>query len=383
MRIAIPTILSTKQKVGVAEYLKNLIDNIQILDSKNEYFIITFPQNRHFFNIYKKNFHEIVVPIYDYSRVFLRINYFLWQTLMFNNILKKNRIDITHFPSPWFIPRNIKSIVSVHDLVEIKLNKYSYVNNLFKKKMIENTVRNSNVLISVSRNTQNDLQILFNKKSYLIENGISNHNLTPDHSDKIKEVLNKFGLSKGYYFIFIGTLLKHKNISNQIKAFKLFDEKKKGMKFVIIGKEDNATPEIKKTIKKWNLKDRIVLTGYVEDNIKDILLENSASLLYASNYEGFGFPILDAQKLSIPVITSNVSSMPETAGRGAILVDPTDINHIAKSMEEIITDTKLRDKLIYYGRENIKRFSWKRCAEKTVELYYNFFNQSIKDLNNL
>jgi glycosyltransferase involved in cell wall biosynthesis len=376
MRIAIPTILSTKQLVGVAEYLRNLIENAQILDSENEYFIITFSQNRHFFDIHKKNFHEIVVPIFDYSRVYLRINYFLWQTLMFNNIVHKNGIDIIHFPCPWLIPKNIKSLATIHDLVEIKLNKYGQLNNYFKKKMIESTVRNSNVLISVSRSTQNDLQILFDKDSHLIENGISKNDNSA-HSNKTSEVLNKYRLKKGRYFIFVGTLLKHKNILNQVKAFKLFDKNKNEMKFVIVGKKDNATREIKNSIKKWNLEGKIILTGYIEDNVKDILVKNSVCLMYVSKYEGFGFPILDAQKLSVPVITSNISSMPETAGKGALLVNPTDINQIAKSMEDIVLNTKLRDELINKGLDNIKRFSWKRSTELTIELYQSLYNNQV------
>ncbi|HKI79167.1 MAG TPA: glycosyltransferase family 1 protein [Ignavibacteriaceae bacterium] len=374
MNIAIPTILSTKKIVGVAEYLRNLVSNLQKIDTQNEYYIITFPQNRYLFNIIKENFHEIVIPVRDDSRALLRLNYYFWQSLNFKKILNKYKIDIVHFPCPWFIPQNVTSIVTVHDLVETKYNKYGFFNNYFKNKIIENTIRNSDAIISVSKNTKMDIKSTYHKDSQLVLNGPPTKYQTDENIEN--NILVNYGIKKNRYFIFIGTLLRHKNIINQISAFKLFYEKNKNMKFLIVGKRDNAYSAIQKAIKKSNLENYVILAGYVDDLIKNTLLLNSNCLMYVSHYEGFGFPILDAQHLSIPVITSETSSMPEIAGKGALFVNPNNINQISNAMEQVVNNDNLRSSLIHNGIENINRFSWKRCAEETIRVYNKLFDKS-------
>ncbi|MBU1255995.1 glycosyltransferase, partial [Patescibacteria group bacterium] len=117
-----------------------------------------------------------------------------------------------------------------------------------------------------------------------------------------------------------------------------------------------------------NLKLEIIELGYISEQEKLELLNNADMFVLPSFYEGFGMSILEAQAVGCPVITSDVSSMPEVAGQGAILVEPRNIEQITKNMYKIISDNNLRKDLIEKGNQNVKRFSWEKCAQETLKV---------------
>ena len=114
---------------------------------------------------------------------------------------------------------------------------------------------------------------------------------------------------------------------------------------------------------------------YVEEHVLISFYNVAKVFVYPSLYEGFGLPILEAQACGCPVITSNVSSMPEVAGESAILVDPYNVEEIASAIHKVSLDKNLRDNLIQKGFENCKRFSWQRCAEETLKVYEEVYNE--------
>lgn len=370
MKIFIPTILSTGRTVGVAEYLVNLIKNLENIDEQNEYYILTTPHNRYMFKLRNKNFHEIIVNIYDFSRIYLRVNYYVWQLLQFKKIVKRLNIDIIHFPCPWFIPKTLRSVTTVHDMTEFNTLKYGRLNNHIKKEMIKSSLRNSSEIIAVSESTKNDIRKFIPINVHMIYNGVSEINNEPLNSETI---LKKYNIVSKKYFVFIGTLQKHKNIKNIIEAFNIFSSYNKEFTLVLIGKKDNAVNEINKKISESGLTNSVRLLGYLPEKEKNIFLSRAFCLLYPSLYEGFGFPILDAQLRGVPVITSNISSMPEISGDGAVLVNPTDSTNIADAMSLLVQNKSLVPDLITKGYENVKRFSWTKCAEQTLAVYQNIF----------
>jgi len=369
MKILIPTILSTKHKVGVTEYLIGLINSIQEIDTENEYFIITTKENRKFFNITKDNFKEIVVPIFDFSRILLRVQYLIFTIFALRPIIKYYKIDLLHEPCSWYILKKIKTVVTIHDIVELNNKKYTFILNFIKKKMIFSSIQNSSSIISVSNFTSEQIRKIYNKNDnvFKIYNGISSLQFT--YPNKNDVFLEKYKLLSKQYFIFIGTLLRHKNISRLVKAFSIFFESNQNYKLVLAGKFANATLAIRKLIKRTNLEKNVLLTGYFEDVEKVGLIKNAQALLLVSEEEGFGFPILEAQSLGIPVITSNTSSMKEIANNSALLVDPNSVSSIVDGMNSIISNSELEAKLIRLGKENIKRYSWDITAKETIKVY--------------
>ncbi len=377
MRILIPTILSTKHKVGVTEYLIGLLDALQEVDRINDYFIITTNENRHFFTLRNKNFHEIVVNIFDISRATLRLQYLLFSKFRIANLINKHKIDIIHEPCSWFINKKLNSVVTIHDIIELNSSKYSFLFNKLKQKMILSSIYNSNEIISVSNQTTNQIQKINDRTISTIYNGIKPLN----RNGKIKDslVLKKYNLQPKKYFIFVGTLLRHKNLITLLEAYKIFHQNMSNYKLVLAGKEGNAISKIKDYIKMNNLADRVTITGYFDDIEKSSLIENAIALVLVSKEEGFGFPILEAQSLGVPVITSNSSSLREISNSSSLLVDPNSAEAISLGMCDIIKNKKKVSQLIGLGHKNVRRFTWNSSALRTLEVYKQVYQNNLKN----
>ena len=131
--------------------------------------------------------------------------------------------------------------------------------------------------------------------------------------------------------------------------------------------------------KKLSFKFQVLQLGYVSDEEKWCLLSNADIFLFPSFYEGFGLPVLEAQTTGVPVVTSFNSSLPEIAGEGALFVNSKNPVQIAQAVKNIIDDKNLRDKLVQAGYENVKRFSWEKCARETLKILTNYESGRIKN----
>jgi glycosyltransferase involved in cell wall biosynthesis len=123
-------------------------------------------------------------------------------------------------------------------------------------------------------------------------------------------------------------------------------------------------------VEEAGIKDRVIFTGFVTQEEKVALYKGSLSLFFCSLYEGFGLPVLESQSLGVPVITSSASSLPEVAGSGALYADPLDAENMAKRLETIVLNDKLRADLTQKGFENLNRFSWEKTAENLFSIFH-------------
>ena len=195
---------------------------------------------------------------------------------------------------------------------------------------------------------------------------ISNKIPNPKYQNSKYEILNT------KYLLFIGRLEERKNIVGIIKAFEILKEKYKiPHKLVLAGKFGFGAESIKNKIENSQYREDIILPGYVSDEEKFELLKNAEVFLFPTFYEGFGLPILEAQSVGTPVVTSNISSMPEVTGGSAILVDPKDTNAIAEAVQKLISDESHKNDIIEKGLENVKRFSWEKCAREVSDIIKN------------
>lgn len=176
----------------------------------------------------------------------------------------------------------------------------------------------------------------------------------------------------------MGTLEPRKNIPGIIEAFNhIIDadkEYKKNYKLVIAGQKGWFYKKIFKTVKKYHLEESVVFTGYVKGEIKQSLLANAFLFVYPSFYEGFGLPVLEAMAWGVPVITGNVSSLPEVAGDAALLIDPRQWQEIAEAMLTLLSDPSRYENMSKQSLEQAKKFSWQRTAQKTLELFTSILN---------
>lgn len=193
----------------------------------------------------------------------------------------------------------------------------------------------------------------------------------------IKKVIEKYELPDRF-FLYVGSVNWNKNINGMAEAAIKAD-----VQLVCVGKgfetQDNLEhPELQslKLFRQRFAKDpHITILGYVEDSDL-VAIENAATaLLFTTYYEGFGLPVLEAQKAGLPVITSNISSLPEIAGDGALLVDPYDVQQIAEALIKLSTDSDLRTRLSRAGLINVQRFSWQKTAQETADVYHQVVSQ--------
>jgi glycosyltransferase involved in cell wall biosynthesis len=172
--------------------------------------------------------------------------------------------------------------------------------------------------------------------------------------------------------LYVGTLQPRKNLARVIDAFARLAGNPalaptlSDVQLVLAGKRGWLYDDLFAQVTRLGLASRVVFPGYIEDTDLPALLGGALALVFPSLYEGFGIPVLEAGACGVPVITSNTSSLPEVAGDAALLVDPHDVDAIADAMLRIATDAELRAELDRRGQENVKRFSWEKCARETL-----------------
>ena len=184
---------------------------------------------------------------------------------------------------------------------------------------------------------------------------------------ELARVRERYGIA-GRYLVYVGTLQPRKNLARVIQAFGRLagDPSLADVQLVLAGKRGWLYDDLFAQVARLGLADRVLFPGYVADADLPTLLSGALAFVFPSLYEGFGIPVLEAGACEVPVITSNTSSLPEVAGDAALLVDPHDVDAIAEAMYRLVTDPALRAELIRRGRENVKRFSWEKCARETL-----------------
>jgi glycosyltransferase involved in cell wall biosynthesis len=202
-----------------------------------------------------------------------------------------------------------------------------------------------------------------------IHHGTDAEAFTPALPPEVEELRRRYAID-GPYVLFVGGLEPRKNLETLVRAFGLVDDPR--VSLVVAGgavrwapdyadRVDRAIGELPSAVRS-----RVVRTGYVPDVERRVLLSGAEVLAYPSRYEGFGFPILEGFAANVPVVTSNVSSMPEVAGDAAVLVDPDDAGDIARGLSELLGDDDLRNVLRASGTARVASFTWERCARETA-----------------
>lgn len=264
---------------------------------------------------------------------------------------------------------------------------------------IRNSCRWASKIVAVSENTKRDLISLYavpEEKIEVIHEGISHPKGVADNRqwNSKSQINSKHQISKPY-FLFIGRIEARKNVARIVEAFDAFKKKcSMGHTLVLAGKPGYGYDDIKSQIATANFQNDIVELGYVSEEEKYELLRNAEECIFPSLYEGFGLPVLEAQAIGVPVLTSNTSSLVEVAGRtlippssenvandgghvgntsrgdtgGAIFVDPMSVDDIARGIEKIALDSDFRSAIIKNGLKNVTRFSWETCAMEIAEL---------------
>ncbi|MFN3301888.1 MAG: glycosyltransferase family 4 protein [Patescibacteria group bacterium] len=390
MRIGIDcrTILNPEkgEAGGVGHYVYQLVRHLLKIDHQNEY-ILFFDHRIRKKKIKKfsqKNVKIIFYPFFLYSR-FIPSSF---SHHLFDALIKKENLNVFHFP---FIPYNpkkidVKTIATIHDLSLLRLpNYYSKKEVEIERNELSYILPFIDRIIAVSQSTKKDLIEIFNvppEKIKVIYHGVDERFFHRCSEEEIKKVKKKYKIKSDYIF-FLSPLDIRKNICRIIQAFEELKKKikKEPQKFaplkdiqlVLTGKKGSAFKKIANKIKKSPYKKDIILTGYVIPENLSALFDGAKVFLFPSLYEGFGLPVIEAMAKKVPVITSNLSSLPEIAGEGnAIFVNPYRTNEIIEALIKVLTDKDLREKIVKNAFQKAKEYRWEKTAQETLAVYQEF-----------
>lgn len=365
------------RRVGSGEYCFELLLNLNKIDKKNSY-IIYLPQSPTA-DLPKEsaNWHyKIVRPRKMWTLFGLSLEF----------LLKRSKPDVFFSPThylPIFAPK--RCVISILDLSYIKypeLFQKSDLNQLTK--WTKYSAKKAKGIFTISQASKDDI---------IREYGVSGDRVVVTYPGIKSEIRNpksetnsparnatqsvaggkfkmqsskllkdKYGV-KGEYILFVGTLQPRKNIVRLIEAFSKI---KNDIQLVIVGKKGWMYEEILEAPKKFDIQSKVKFLDSVPDEDLPAFYKNAVCFVLPSLYEGFGLPVLEAMRYGCPVVTSNISSLPEAGGDAALYVDPLNVDNIRKNLESIINDEKLRKELVEKGYEQVKKFSWEKTARETL-----------------
>lgn len=355
---------------GVGRYLRNLIKNLQVLDTDNQYFILLLKKDYDEFRE-TKNFKKVLADFRWYGFA---------EQFNLPKLLRQLNLNLVHFPHfnvPIFYSGNF--VVTIHDLIHqhrqmgrvTMLNPFAFkIKQIGYRKVFKVATVKSQKILVPSESVQKLLMTEWNvdkKKIAITPEGVDNNILEIikkiNKSDSEK-VLNKFKVRKPYLF-YVGNAHPHKNVEGLIKVFRGFREKNRNLSLVLSGYDHLFWQRLRKE----NQFEGIIYTGFVTDEELVSLYKEAEAFVLPSFEEGFGIPILEAMACSCPVIASNAGSLPEVGGEAALYFDPGNEGDMREKIYTVLESEDRRKELIEKGLKRYKQFSWKYLAEKTLEVY--------------
>lgn len=272
-------------------------------------------------------------------------------------------LSLTHY-SPRFT--TIPTIVSVMDLSFIHFPETFRKSDLYQlTRWTRYSVDNARKVITISQSSKNDIIKTYKidaKDVKVVHLGLKELSMETTAKD-----LKEFGVT-GRFILFVGTLQPRKNIIRLIKAFSLLPQDLKDThQLVIIGRKGWLYEDILKTPVTLGVEDKVLFLESVTDLDLPLFYKKAELFVLPSLYEGFGLPILEAMRFGCPVITSDVSSLPEAGGDAALYFNPEDVEDISSTMKKVLTDRTVRDKMIEQGHTHYKKFTWEKAAKEVLE----------------
>jgi len=369
LRVGIDATAIPSLRAGAGNYIFNLVQALAKVDRDNHYVIFAKPQHIAEFSISQPNFR--LAAINGVKRRFSRL---LWEQFMLPRLVQGYQLDVLHSPHYTMPIFNLAcSVVTFHDMTFFLYPEmHGTLKRVFFRQMIRVSSKRADKIIAVSESTRKDILNLLNvtaRKVHTVPEAASGDYRLIHNRDKVNRVCTKYGLQTGRFFLYVGTLEPRKNVPTLLRAYSCLVSRGIHDPLVIVGKKGWMFGDIFATVKTLKLEDKVVFTGYVPDEDLPYLYNGARLFVYPSLYEGFGLPVLEAMACGTPVITSNVSSMPEVVGDAGLLIDPRDHTQLAQAIELIITNDDLSKLLRERGLQRAAQFSWERTARETLKVY--------------
>lgn len=369
MRIGIDARLYGPKQGGLGRYLEQLISHLEKMNLPAEFVIFLRRENWGDYSPKRPNFKKELANIHWYG---------LREQLFLSNIIKKQKLDLVHFPH-WNVPLffNKNFVVTIHDLIPFHYprKKESTLGPLFFgvkqiafRFVLRHAAKAARKIITISQFSKKDIGDTLGVNPDRIEvTYLAPQRFTRNHHTMV----NRFGIKRPYA-LYVGVAYSHKNLPLLLSAWAKFCEKNKNAyQLVLSGKKNYYYDRLFSQFKPQFENGNVLFTDYLDDEILGSLYSHAELLVYPSLHEGFGLPPLEAMSAGVPVITSSTSCMPEVLGDAAIFFDPTNENELVEALEKGFTDKKLRTELIAKGKLITQKYDWHETAKQTWEVYKN------------
>lgn len=367
MRIGFDASALVKEAAGIGQWIIHVINNIMEIDNENEYFLFTYDDIKIPFEL--KNNWQIVYYGGKNKKVIRYLTYM-------PKLIKQYKLDVfvgTRHYLPPFNKRRVKYLAIVHDLIPLYMPELFTKEHKFRFKVFTDICKHqAHEIVAVSEATKRDIikYMKFDESKIHVVYEAANpiFNMDKD-AQAIQKTMDKYKIDSDY-ILCLSTVEPRKNMLRTIKAYEqCILNYNLPYKLVIVGGSGWNNGEIFDYVQTHEkLKPHVIFTGYVSYEEVKHIYANASLFVYASLCEGFGLPILEAMQSGIPVITSNVSSMPEVAGDACELINPYEIDELKRAITKILNSEDLQKEMIEKGVKQAAKFSWEKCAKEVFEI---------------
>ena len=360
---------------GIGTYTENLLRELLNIDTKNNYSIFWTGEN---YENYKKDNSKIIFTSKKHGT--------FYENYYYPNYIKENNIDMHHIPQNGIGLNELYTspiVVTIHDLIPYILPETvgrGYLERFLRDMPL--IVRNSKVILTVSEYSKRDIIKFFpfvNEEKIFVTPLAANKSYKPlNKTNCIEYIKNKYSIDSPF-ILYIGGFSTRKNVKELIIAFnKIQKSLKKNYKLVLCGSIRDEGIKLQELCKELLMDDKIIFTGFVPDDELPLFYNAAEVFIYPSSYEGFGLPPLEAMSCATPVITSNLTSIPEVTKDCAILINPFDKDELASSILTLLNSESLLQEYSEKGYNNSLNFTWENTAIATLKAYEHVFENTNK-----
>ena len=351
---------------GIGTYIRNLLRQLARLDHDTEFVLLTRPQDVAGLAQLGANFRAVAESAGNYSFA---------EQVKVPMALRREGVTLFHAPHyvlPPLVP--CRSVVTIHDCIHLMFPQY-LPNKLalrYARTSIAMAARRATRVMTVSETSKRDIIRFFGtapEKIDVIYNAYDERFGDQPSEEEIWRVRERYQLHEDFV-LYAGNVKPHKNLERLIEAFHLVRERGLDhVKLVITGDDISKYAALRRAVHQHKLHKYVRFLGYLPEGTLAAMYRLASVFVFPSLYEGFGLPPLEAMASGTPVVTSNVSSLPEVAGDAAILVDPYDPSAIADGICRVLTDDALADDLRRRGLARARQFSWETSVQRVREIY--------------
>jgi glycosyltransferase involved in cell wall biosynthesis len=351
---------------GIGTYIRNLLHELARIDRESEYVLFTRPEDIAVAATLGENFRAVPDRSGQYS---------IAEQISIPLGVRRERLDLfhaTHYVLPALIPS--KTVVTIHDCIHLMFPEYQRhrLGYAYARAALYTAAHKSNRIFTVSEASKRDILKFFDvppEKIVVTPNAIDDRFSAQPSDEYVNDIRERYQLSHSY-LLYVGNIKPHKNLERLIEAFHLVRHQGRSeLELLIIGDEISQIQALRRAVHKYDIHRYVRFLGYVPDKTLAVLYRLASVFVFPSLYEGFGLPPLEAMASGTPVVTSNVSSLPEVVGDAAVLVDPYSAEAIAHGILTVLRSTHFRHELRERGLKRVKEFSWARSVQQVREVY--------------